>query len=619
MKQRNVLVIMTDQHNFRCLGHQGHPDLKTPVLDRLAAESTVFQNAFTASPVCQPARVSMLSGQRVCTHRQFGFEGMQSPDVPLFSRSFREAGYMTGMVGKLHIASLPPDCGADFISSTMVEDSWRVCGGGTAYEDYVRGAGFAYPTDQTHGGYPNTVAPSHADPGEPENVRMTGRSDIPLEHSVERWTADEALRFLNKCKSLQRPFWMWLTFDRPHAPWAVSAPYDTLYDPELLTLSPRETEAQILKKPPTHLRDLSVASAVNEKYFRRILASYYGLISHIDAEVGRVLDWLRQEGMYEDTTVVYTADHGDGGGTAGLMEKCRGIASGEVVRIPMIIKPAAVQAEGRRIEAPLELIDLFPTLAAWHQIPCPETIDGRDCTAVFHGKPLDPDHAAICEHYTEKSIYQNGWRLVYYVGAASLGELYHTEVDNEERENLYADPVTLSKRVALKLELIKKLSPPFTPEDTRTIDEVVFKHTIRHIKWRPTQKVSPDCPISVNEGRGLWLINSKLWQVFLRLDTGKHVVYRTQDYFEKRVDVFGSAEFAEAELEQHLDWLLDWLFLRLRPMDIVGPCLDSSGYRNLPVPGDVSRFTKAMKGKKPWKTAHQYYWPKYLFPDPPTN
>ena len=179
--------------------------------------------------------------------------------------------------------------------------------------------------------------------------------------------------------------------------------------------------------------------------------------------------------------------------------------------------------------------------------------------------------------------------------------------------------MTLSKRVALKLELIKKLSPPFTPEDTRTIDEVVFKHTIRHIKWRPTQKVSPDCPISVNEGRGLWFINSKLWQVFLRLDTGKHVVYRTQDYFEKRVDVFGSAEFAEAELEQHLDWLLDWLFLRLRPMDIVGACLDSSGYRNLPVPGDVSRFTKAMKGKKPWKTAHQYYWPKYLFTDPPTN
>lgn len=612
MKHKNVLVVMTDQHSFRCFSHMNHPDVKTPNIDRLAADGVVFENAHTQSPVCLPARVSFLTAQYVHTHRQFGFEGMQAPDTPLMPRAFKEAGYRTAMVGKLHIGSLPRECGAEFVSSTLCEDSWRVLGGGTAYEDYVKEKGYAYPTDQTHGGIPNEVAPKSADPSEPHNVQMSGTSDIPLEDSVERWTANEALRYFKETEADERPFWMWLTFDRPHSPRAVSSPYDTFYDPDKLTLSPYETVDQVCRKPLSHFRDMTVASVTNESYLRRVLASYYGLITHIDAEIGRVLEYLDEQGLYDDTTIVFTSDHGDYAGIAHIMEKTRGVGTGEVTRIPFIIKPANSTVKNLRKKEEVELIDIWPTVAAHSGLgEQDKRIDGKDLSPVFSGETL-PERTVMCEHYTERSIAKNGFRYVHYLEHPEMDELYDSVSDPEERDNLCALPESQNKRIELKMEMIKKLSPEFDESDTETIDRYVMQHKIRHIKWRPTQRVDYQTPISVNEGRGLWLVNSEKYQLFLRLDGGKHVVYRTADYFEDRVDIYGTDEFDTGEFEHHLNLLLDWLFLRYRPIDIVGASLMWGNAESFPKRDEVETFLAAMDRKEPWSWTHRYYQPHII-------
>ncbi len=603
---------MTDQHHFRCLGCMGHPDLKTPHIDRLARDGVLFENAHCQSPVCQPSRVSMLTARYVHTTRQFGFEGMLDPDIPLMPRFFNDAGYRTAMAGKLHIGTLPKECGAEFVSSTICEDSWRVLGGGTAYEDYVKGKGYAYPTDQTHGGYPNEVAPQSARPDEPRNVQMTGKSDIPLADSLERWTANEALRYLSETDADERPFWMWLTFDRPHHPWAASAPYDTLYSPQELTLSPHETADQIMKKPISHFRDLTGECATDESYFRRILASYYGLISHIDAEIGRVLHYLDEKGLYDSTTIVFTADHGDGGGVARLLEKTRGVGAGAVTRVPLIIKPAHSVLKDYHVKEEVELIDLWPTLAAYHGISLPvrHSVEGKDLSGVLTGGKASSGVPALCEHYTERSIARNGYRLVYYLQHSELGELYDTGNDPEERRNLYSLPACREKRIELKMEMIKKLSPPFDQRDVETIEKQVMSHPIRHRKWQPRQKTEKSSPISVTEGRGLWLVNSELYQLFLRLDGARHTVYRVADYSEglsdDRVDIFGTNEFGLAELETHLDLLLDWLFLRIRPMDVVGASLMGQDLEYFPERGEVEAFLRTMEKKEKWPWKHGY-------------
>ncbi|MBN8217199.1 MAG: sulfatase-like hydrolase/transferase [Spirochaetes bacterium] len=596
--RRNALLIMVDQWNAGCFSYAGHPDVRTPAIDALAADGLVFADAFCQSPVCLPSRVSLLSGQYPHHHRQYGFEGMQGGELPLLPRAFSAAGYGVALIGKLHVASLPADLGADFVATTLAEDAWRASHPGATYGHFAASHGYDFPTDQIHG------AP--ASPRRALDPLAFGTSEIALEHSVERWVADQALAYLDRDDAGIRPFFLWMSFDRPHHPWTPSAPYDRLYDPRKLSLSPVATGDQIRLKPSTYFRDLAVSHAKDPAAFRKLLSHYYGVMAQVDGEIGRVVARLKEKGLYESTDIVFCADHGDGGGVAGQFEKASGVSSVQVTRVPLVFKPAGVAAPRRAPAREIvELVDLAPTLLALHGLPpLAGPQDGRDLSPILGGAPGDPARLAMCEGWEAKAIYSSRYALVWHA-QLSFGELYDRLQDPEERQNRYTDASLAPVRRVLKLELAKKLSPPWNGDDEALIDGSVLGHPVRHRKWSPRSPL-PGERFGVIQGRGLAMVNSTEYQAFIRLDGRASRIYRLpavnlEGAQDPRIEI---ADADGAIYEAFLDGFLGWLFRRIPPIDIVENGLVPTGLPATPPADAVARFVADPKG---YPTRHRFY------------
>jgi len=207
---------MLDQLNYRCLGYMNHPDVKTPNIDALAKEGTYFTNFYTQSPICQPSRVSFFTGLYQKQHRQYGFEGMVDSKLPIMPRIFRHSGYSTGASGKFHINSLGGDWGFDYAAATLEEEQNRCNPARHWYPDYVRSKGLKYPTTQAHGSALGNTLPDDLQKEQKKGmcyelnvdnyVRCAGKTKIPFEHSIEKWTTDRALEFLDDCRDKNKPF-----------------------------------------------------------------------------------------------------------------------------------------------------------------------------------------------------------------------------------------------------------------------------------------------------------------------------------------------------------------------------------------------------------------------------
>ncbi|MCD6220528.1 sulfatase-like hydrolase/transferase, partial [Candidatus Calescamantes bacterium] len=198
-KKPNILFIMDDEHNARCLSCEGHPDVKTPNLDKLAEGGVRFTRAFAQGAICVPSRVSFFTGQYLSTHGIFGNGGWLPPEVLSLAYYLKEkAGYQTGAVGKLHLPRWKTD-GLDY--KKLCDDADVDMNEKTDYQCYLEEHGFG----KYYRKYENY------------EFFMAYISQIPEEHSLERWTADQAIEFIEK-RNPEKPFFLWMSFERPHAP-----------------------------------------------------------------------------------------------------------------------------------------------------------------------------------------------------------------------------------------------------------------------------------------------------------------------------------------------------------------------------------------------------------------
>jgi len=367
----NVLVVLTDQFRADCLGVAGNPDVATPTLDGLAADGVYYPNSFCVAPLCTPSRYTLLTGQQPAQHGVHGNNRRLRRELPTLPELARGGGVGTAAVGKMHFTPAYMDTGFDTMA--LAEQN----GDGRLVDDYHRqltGAGLVDGND---------LIDQLADFRRRANASYwssygAATSDVPERWHSTTWIADQAMNLIDDAWTAGGQL-MYLSFVKPHHPFDPPAPWDTTYAPDELTILPGWTDRVPPGDPERGYFD---NASLDEAALRRVMAMYYGTISHIDHHLGRVLQRLRELDAYENTLVVFTADHGEYLGFHHMVLKS-GPMYDPLVRVPLIVKPTADTAgahPGTRDERLTCGADIVPTALAGLGLPVPPDLRGHDLT-----------------------------------------------------------------------------------------------------------------------------------------------------------------------------------------------------------------------------------------------
>jgi arylsulfatase A-like enzyme len=348
MRRPSLLFIYTDEQRFDTLAAYGNSRIQMPNLNRLAAQSTVFEQAYVTQPVCTPSRSSLLTGlyphTSGCTRNNIALR----PGTPCLPEMIG-GGYVTSHVGKWHLGDeiFPQHGFQEFVS---IEDH--------------------YARYYSAGRDPTALSTYHRFLVEhgvrPADGRHFGRDEcarLPEELGKPSYVAGQVCEFLRKHRG--EPFALYVNFIEPHMPFF--GPRDGQYDPGEVDL-PANFNCLPAEDQPLKCRAYQRAYYHNghsrlplktEVNWRRMVANYWGLCSLVDTHVGRILQTLEETGQDRSTIVVFTSDHGDMMGSHRLLAKC--VQYQEAIRVPMLVRIPG-QRIGRRVSGPVSHIDLVPTL-----------------------------------------------------------------------------------------------------------------------------------------------------------------------------------------------------------------------------------------------------------------
>ena len=422
----NILILFTDDQRFDALGALGNPAIHTPNMDRLAARGTAFTYAHimggTSPAVCMPSRAMLHTGRQL-----FGLQGAGEgipADHVLLGEHLQAHGYRTWGTGKWHngpaaYARSFSD-GAEIFFGGM-DDHWNVP---------------ACAFDPT--GRYDVRQPLVKDAWSSNVVTYRLCDHItPGKHSSELF-AEVAIEWLH-ANADEQPFFMYVSFMAPHDPRTMPQEFLEMYDPEEVVLPPNFTGGH-----PFDNGDLKVRDELLEEFprtapaIRRHLAEYYAMISHLDAQIGRILDALEATGRTENTIIVFAGDNGLALGQHGLMGKQN--LYDHSVRVPLIMAGPGVPA-GRRSDALCYLYDIMPTLCDLVGVPIPDSVQGHSLVGALQG--ADPVRETMYLAYKEyqRAVRDRRYKLIeYVVDGRRTTQLYDIEHDPWEMRNLADEP-----------------------------------------------------------------------------------------------------------------------------------------------------------------------------------
>lgn len=456
---RNLLFILADQLNARCLGHAGHPQVRTPHLDALAAAGLRCTDAVCANPICTPSRVSFLSGQYCHNHGYYGLCGPGPASLPSLLSHCRAHGLLTAAIGKIHCPAGWVESACDVFHET---GNTSVGGRSPAYEAFL-GDRLAL---EDHIGMPEF--------GKAGLQSMDSRpSPLSFAESQEGWIAAESIRTMQRASAEGRPFAIHASLPRPHQCTAPSREFWDMYDDDPLLPPTADLDPAAAGKSP-HLieqaahwrkRDWALLEPRDrDAARRRKVRGYHAAISQVDAAVGMMLEHLRRSGLDRDTLVVFSTDHGEYVTGWGVMEKAPGICADAVTRIPLLLAGPGVQS-GAVCNDLVHAVDVAPTACALLGLPVMPTVDGVDLSPRCAGADAPAPHAvAVTEFAWSRAIRKGRWRLVWYPRAMfrathphGFGELYDLVEDPWEMRNRWADPALRPVVAELERELMEWL------------------------------------------------------------------------------------------------------------------------------------------------------------------
>ncbi|MNQ82692.1 Arylsulfatase [compost metagenome] len=354
----NVVFIIADDHRGDAIGAYGIETVKTPVLDSLVDSGTACRNTHIfgglTGAVCAPSRACVHTGKPIfratvgkdITKRE-NLNEIRS-EIRLMSQTMKDAGYRTHAVGKWHNDK------ASFTRSFEGGDKLHFHG----MSDHCKVPVYDYD-------------PSGAYLKENEYVENT--------FSTELFT-NAAVNFIEGYSEAQ-PFFLYVAYTAPHDPRTAPEPYASMYNASEISLPPNFKEEHPFDTGDMVVRDEKLAAWPRDKgEIRQHIADYYGMISHMDAQIGRVVESLKAKGIYDNTLIVYTADHGLAVGQHGLMGKQN--LYEHSVRIPLILRGPCVP-EGKQLYALASNIDIFPTVASLCNVELPEETEGRSLQPIL--------------------------------------------------------------------------------------------------------------------------------------------------------------------------------------------------------------------------------------------
>jgi iduronate 2-sulfatase len=440
VRRTNVLLIMADDLN-NDLGTYGHPLVKTPNIDRLAARGVRFDRAYNQFPLCSPSRVSLLTGLRPDTTRiyelQTNFRTIL-PDAVTLPQLFRRNGYIAARVGKIYHYGNPGDIGTSGLDDPA---SW---------DTVVNPRGI----DKDEEGQLTNFTPTRG----LGSALAYYASPAPDEQHTDGKVATETIALLEKNK--ERPFFIGAGFYRPHCPFIAPRKYFDLYPIDRIAAPASSPDARV---PPAAWFTTPPNWDVSELGQRESIRAYYASISFLDANVGRLLDALDRLRLANSTIVVFISDHGYQLGERGQWMKQTLFERS--ARAPLIVAGPGVSAKGRSSPRIVEFIDLYPTLADLTGLSPPPGLHGRSLAVLVKNPHAAWNRPALTQvqrgsgenAFMGYSVRTERWRYTEWDEGKRGVELYDEAADPSEMQNLAMDPKH-QKTVTEMQHLLRRLS-----------------------------------------------------------------------------------------------------------------------------------------------------------------
>lgn len=417
----NFLVVSTDHWAASLLGVAGHPTIQTPTLDTLARNGVRFDNCYSSCPVCIPARRTLMTGTSPKTHGDRVFQSeLPMPDLPTMAQTFRDAGYQANAVGKLHVYPQRDRIGFDDV---ILEEEGRLLYGVTDdYEIFLADKGF---TGQQF------------DHGMGNNQYLMRPWHLPEETHATNWATQQMVRTIKRRDPTRPGFW-YLSYRHPHPPLTPLQQYLDLYRMiEIDTPYLGEWVEDGENAPFALSAGYAMADKLNTTQTRLARMAFYALCTHIDHQLRVVIGTLRDEGLLDNTVIVFTSDHGDMLGNHNLWAKR--LFYENSANIPMIIM--GVKGDERvgynRVEDRIVCWeDVMPTLLDLAGIDVPETVEGM---SMFGDKKREWMYGEIGDDpKATRMIFDGQYKLIYYP-VGNHFQLFDVVNDPNEMKTLAGD------------------------------------------------------------------------------------------------------------------------------------------------------------------------------------
>jgi arylsulfatase A-like enzyme len=480
-RRPNILLITSDQQRADCYGFEGRK-VKTPHLDLLARQGTRFSTCITPNVVCQPSRASMLTGLLPSAHG-VSDNGIDLPDatgLSGFAGVMGRSGYATGMIGKAHFSSYHtfgatgrPECvmsSGDFGSAwtgpymgfdhnellLIGHNYWLPAKAphGLAYEGWYHRDGRGDEKNAAYAGYPpRTPTP------------QTYHSQLPEAWHNSTWIGNQTIDYLRAHRD--EPFCAWVSFPDPHHPFDAPEPWSRLHHPDEVDI-PEHRTRDLDRRPWWHRASVesvpnltgellkmrteySRIGELTDEQLRELTANYYGMISLIDHNVGRIMIELEELGLAENTIVIYTTDHGDFLGDHGLVLKGPMMYDG-LMRVGLIMRGPGIEA-GRVITDPVSTLDLCATILDYGNATPDGELDSTSLRPLLEGEESrefaynewDLRAGRVGVALDLRTVRTKRYRMTLEL-KSDAGELYDMQEDPHEMVNRYDDPAYASVR-----------------------------------------------------------------------------------------------------------------------------------------------------------------------------
>lgn len=468
---KNILLIFTDQHRADSLFcYNKNTICQTPNIDKLAQQSVVFSNAYTTCPVCSPARSSLYTGiypskTGIETNLyQSGCRTHELQDNPnLLSRRLQTVGYQLGYTGKWHLGVGANKQANDEGKSILARQAEGFMES-AAYENYGTlptdigfigddfpghgNGGWSYPQFKKYLSDNNIELniinkESHKRPGDHS---VTGEVISSIKSTIEYYITQRAIDIIDEFSKEDKPFFFALNFWGPHEPFFAPTEYLNMYRDKLIPQwsSFREDSSHMPK-----IYELLRRPEVKWSFFENTLRHYYACISHIDAQIGRLIEFLKLKALYDDTIIIFAADHGDNQGCHGGLENKSYSMYDDTVKIPFLIKPATKSYTGYTQEAFVSTCDIYATILDMADYTPKNSYgfgDGRPLTRFINdynnsdwSNEIVTEGMGAFDIITTQRMYRQG-KYKYVFNGAGEDQFFDMLNNPDETDNLISNP-----------------------------------------------------------------------------------------------------------------------------------------------------------------------------------